>query len=365
MFKIICELEKLIKPATSKHQITSQYLAFKNCKPCYFSDYQMFGEFKQSDDRNHTIEKVVKFFNGNAQKGRKLLSLNEDAVNQLYNKLYYVNDLTSYRSIMLFEENPLVKDPDNNVDTPWIYSAIIRHIEPTETEKLKIFWNNYFSTIYSFNTVYNKISDMPYQVIWENLHSFYLGDGAKVELGIINKKDYTDQSHVYYTIDKYFLRYLFKHQNNAKCLTENNLPLKSDNSEHIYNEYKQALPELVMEEYIYSKMISRVCLINNSRDYIIFLNGIEFNKNILESTYKNDNYYNSYIEICKSMKGSITTLQEMLVTKFEMCKNNILNYSYQEKPGELNIGNELYMFDCFKFAFSINFLGDLINKYED
>ncbi len=315
---------------------------FKNCQPCHFSPYQMLKEKNcRLPDAQSSIDSALKILS------YWVTDTNNPSHTELLKKLNFYHDFSSLRYIVVYDDSKSLATI--NVDIPMLYSAIIKYV-PQEKHAC-LYWNQYFSDIYKFSNCETPIEESKYDTIWQK-HYFVHVNEEQAEIrdeGTFSKADFADKTgRQYYSIDDYFLKFLFANQTNNECV-----PFTSEVEENnaiqqqIHADYKLHLPALVKNGYLdFLDRELKPCIFLANKN----IGSTHFNPQ--EMVFFKDESLEPYalpsttaqkidtirIEICESLGGVMQPITSMVDILLETCK-------YDTKVIK-NEGNEIYTLNC-------------------
>ncbi len=360
MFKVICKIQKMI--------LDNQIVAINryDCIPCEFSDYQMF------DDNNYSLKKRTDYMNDVAF-FLELTSLNisKPEYHNLANKIYYLDDLTDYRYIGLFDDSTKVQNV-HNFGIPWIYSAIIRHMTPDYTSMLI---NSAWESVYSLfsNTPQNEQDEKEnFKTIWEKQFLFSLPASVTTHRlkGTIEKSAFKDGTgKQYYGINTYFLKHLLSGKQNSKCEPINNklaISYIEDSvqspSDRIYDEFKANLPKLFGLKYLEFLDEYRSCksVYYNYKSTTMFLDNRD--KFTLTPVLHKQPFNQLIMISCKELGGYIVPLFGAADRFKESCAKSPELVDFEAVLNHMGT-NELYAFNCNTLNETIEAVGNISDFY--
>lgn len=323
MFKIICQIGKKF---TEKDQ---DLFYFYNCQPCAFNHYQLF----HHKDNKSTTKQKAQYATALTQK--MLFKVNELHHDDLYHKLYNIQNLSPYRYITLFDERTNPEDI-NSLSSTAIFDVIIRLTESDTSDK--------------------------YSTIWESIVEFNLNqyEFSHTKLATIRQSSpYTNQLNSNpYTIDKLFLKLLLDTHEISQCSAIEDLPynVKMSYTDDIYNNvYKNNIKLLVASEYLHFLMNRHICITKYHEAILLKSNIVEF---ILPSKhYTSDHFTISDVaSICNNLGSSKLPISSVVDIYVQHCKQQEDYYGGFEST----LGNELYQFNCHNIDEIVMILGDVI-----
>ena len=367
MFKVICKINKLV---VEQLNAISRY----DCQPCEFSDYQMF------DDHYDIQERTIKAMKAALLLEAVALDIAKPEYKNLANKLHYLDDLTDYRFIMLFDESAKLENVNVIFGSPWIYSAIIRNIKTDPTEEFITNTWQYISSWFVTPQQSEVDQNENFKTLWEKQFLFRLSAEATNDRlkGTIIKSDYQDGTQEqYYAIDTFFLMHLLSGKQNSQCIPLNNNLMISDkeDSEYsasaaIYDEFKANLPKLFGFKYLETLNNLRNCAyfsddgVTIKATQILKGTGMKYTLDLAAGTKQHSSSLN-YIEICQKLGGILLPINLVVKKAQEQCTKLINSHSeFANDILQEHIGsNELYHFNCLTFNETLSAIGNIEDLY--